>query len=69
MLDKRGNIADNESRSRGREMQDKLITCFYDGMSKDDAVAFIERAYNVKVKDVSVKTAVNKIKTMTGKDW
>jgi len=50
-------------------MQDKLIRCFYDGMSKDEAVAFIERAYNVKVKDVSVKTAVNKIKTMTGKDW
>ena len=50
-------------------MQDKLITCFYDGMSKDDAVSFIERAYGVKVKDVSVKTASNKIKTMTGKDW
>lgn len=50
-------------------MQDKLMRCFYDGMSKDEAIAFIERAYGVKVKDVSVKTAVNKIKTMTGKDW
>jgi len=38
-------------------------------MSKAEAVAFIERAYGVKVKDVSVKTASNKIKTMTGKDW
>ena len=63
------NMPDNKGRSRGREMQDKLITCFYDGMSKDEAVAFIERAYSVKVKDISVKTAVNKIKTMTGKDW
>ena len=64
-----GNIADNKGRSRGREMQDKLITCFYDGMSKAEAVAFIERAYNVKVKDVSVKTAVSTIKNLTGKDW
>ena len=55
--------------SRGQEMQDKLIRCFYDGMSKDEAVAFIERAYSVKVKDVSVKTAVSTIKNLTGKDW
>mgnify|MGYP006916517301 CR=1 FL=1 len=54
----------------GREsMQDKLMRCFYDGMSREEAVAFIERAYSVKVKDASVKTAANKIKTMTGKDW
>jgi len=50
-------------------MQDKLIRCFYDGMSKADAVAFIERAYGVKVKDVSIKTAVKTIKKLTGKDW
>ena len=50
-------------------MQDKLIRCFYDGMNKDDAVAFIERAYNVKVSSVSLKTAVSTIKNLTGKDW
>ena len=61
-------INDRET-GKGYKMQDKLMRCFYDGMSKDEAVAFIERAYGVKVKDVSVKTAVNKIKTMTGKDW
>jgi len=50
-------------------MQDKLMRCFYDGMSKGEAVAFIERAYSIKVKDVSIKTAVNRIKATTGKDW
>ena len=51
------------------KMQDKLMRCFYDGMSKDEAVAFIERAYGVKVSAVSVNVAVKKIKDQTGKDW
>ena len=61
-------INDRET-GKGYEMQDKLMRCFYDGMSKDEAVAFIERAYGVKVSAVSVNVAVKKIKDQTGKDW
>ena len=57
-----------EPRRMGK-MQDKLMRCFYDGMSKGEAVAFIERSYGVKVSTVSVNVAVKKIKTQTGKDW
>ena len=51
------------------KMQDILMRCFYDGMSKDEAVAFIESAYGVLVKPVSINMAIKKIKTQTGKDW
>ena len=61
-------INDREA-GKGYKMQDKLMRCFYDGMSKDEAVAFIERAYGVKVSAVSVNVAVKKIKDQTGKDW
>jgi len=51
------------------KMQDKLMRCFYDGMSKGEAVAFIERAYGVKVSAVSINAATKTIKANTGKDW
>ena len=57
-----------EPRRKGK-MQDILMRCFYDGMSKDEAVAFIESAYGVLVKPVSINMAIKKIKTQTGKDW
>ena len=50
-------------------MTDKLMMCFYDGMTKADAIAFLERAYGVKIKAVSINTAIKKIKAYTGKDW
>ena len=61
-------INDRET-GKGYKMQDKLMRCFYDGMGKDDAVAFIERAYGVKVSAASVNVAVKKIKDQTGKNW
>ena len=61
-------INDRET-GKGYKMQDKLMRCFYDGMSKDEAVAFIERAYGVKVSAVSVNVATKKIKDQTGKNW
>ena len=40
-------------------MADKLVMCFYDGMSKENAIKFLETAYGKKVRDVSIKTARN----------
>ena len=53
----------------GNEMADKLVMCFYDGMSKENAIKFLETVYGKKVRDVSIKTATIKIKETTGKDW
>ena len=50
-------------------MKDKLITCYYDGMTKEQAVKFLEVSYGKKVKDVSIRAAVETIKKLTGKDW
>ncbi len=50
-------------------MKDKLITCYYDGMGKKEAVAFLEASYGKKVKDVSIRAAVESIKATTGKEW
>lgn len=50
-------------------MSEKLIACYYDGMTKEDAVKFLESVYSKKIKEVSVKAAVNTIKRLTGKDW
>ena len=55
--------------SGGNDMKDKLITCYYDGMGKKEAVAFLEASYGKKVKDVSIRAAVKTIKKLTGKDW
>ena len=63
-------MSGGDAPDKGREkMQDKLMRCFYDGMSKGEAVAFIERAYGVKVSTVSVNVATKKIKDQTGKNW
>jgi len=55
--------------SGGNDMKDKLITCYYDGMGKKEAVAFLEASYGKKVKDVSIRAAVESIKATTGKEW
>ncbi len=50
-------------------MSEKLIRCFYDGMSKEAAVRFLEGTCGKKVAKVSIDTAVKNIKKYTGKDW
>ena len=50
-------------------MKDLLLRCFYDGMKKEDAIAFIEKSYNKKVSERSVKSAVELLKKQNGVNW
>ena len=50
-------------------MQDKLMWCYYNGMTIAEAVAFIKDVYGLIVKEVSIKTAVKRIKDYDCKDW
>lgn len=50
-------------------MKDKLMICYYDGLTIEQAVKFLEASYGIKVKEVSIKSAVETIKKYTGKAW
>jgi hypothetical protein len=50
-------------------MQDLLKRCYYDGMTVMEAVQFIERAYNKKITEKSIKIAKANIKSLTNIDW
>ena len=50
-------------------MQDLLNRCYYDGMTVMEAVQFIERAYNKKITEKSIKIAKANIKASSNIDW
>lgn len=50
-------------------MQDLLKRCFYDGMTVMEAVKFIEKSYEKKVTEKSIKIAKENIKKVSNVDW
>ncbi len=50
-------------------MKQLLISCFYDGMSVSEAVAFISRCYQETPTPRQIQNAKKTIKACTGIDW
>lgn len=50
-------------------MKDVLLNCFYDGMSVQDAVKFIESSYCKTPSDRIIEKAKTEIKQFSNSDW
>jgi ABC-type multidrug transport system ATPase subunit len=45
------------------------MNCFFDGMTVEEAVAFISRCYGETPTERQIKNAQKAIKDCTGKEW
>ena len=68
-VDRIANMPDNESRSRGQDMERVLMNEFYSGSTVAEAIDFAERCYCEKVSEKTLEKVCKKIKENTGKNW
>ena len=50
-------------------MKENLIRCYYDDMSVEEAIKFIESVYDKKVSTRTIKIVKNMILKCIGKSW